>query len=164
MAGFPCWARCSEVSDELVRAQPPGNLGGRGPSRAWVTLRHEDGGQRPDSPVIGARTQRSSRLYKLTGFFCTLSRVRWKASGRPRNKSVATSECSPTLSRMTSPAIPCRCTAARTASKACFGFCAIMPATMPVRMSPVPPVAMPGLPVVLPRLLHRGARPACDVL
>ena len=29
-----------------------------------------------------------------------------------------------------------------------FGFCAIIPATMPVRMSPVPPVDIPGFPVV----------------
>ncbi len=54
-----------------------------------------------------------------------------------------------TISPITSPASPCRCTAASTARNAYLGFCAIIPATMPVKISPVPPVAMPGLPVVL---------------
>ena len=89
--------------------------------------------------------------------------VRRKASGNPRSRSVATNECSPTLSRITSPASPCRCTAARTAHNASFrilrNHCR---ATIPVRMSPVPPVDIPGFPVVFDpglaiRLDHQSA-------
>ena len=54
------------------------------------------------------------------------------------------------LSRITSPARPCKWTAVITAESASllFGCCAIIPATIPVRISPVPPVDIPGLPVV----------------
>src|SRR5579871_292238 len=41
--------------------------------------------------------------------------ARQNASGRPRSRSVATIECSPTLSNIPSPDEPCRCTAAHTA-------------------------------------------------
>ena len=37
-----------------------------------------------------------------------------------------------------------------------FGFCAIIAATMPVRMSPVPPVDIPGFPVVLTQASPSG--------
>ena len=43
-----------------------------------------------------------------------------------------------------------------TAAKAFLGCCAIIPATMPVRISPVPPVAMPGLPVVFTQASPSG--------
>src|SRR5271157_3853473 len=72
---------------------------------------------------------------------------RRNASGNPVSRSVATSECSPTVSAATSPANPCRCTAATAARAASFGICARTPAVIPVRISPVPPVAIPGFPV-----------------
>ena len=89
---------------------------------------------------------------------CAARCARRNASGKPFRRSVATRECSPTCSRITSPASPCKCTAAQAARSVSFGlamdfcalaFCAMKPATMPVRMSPVPPVDIPGFPVVL---------------
>jgi hypothetical protein len=61
--------------------------------------------------------------HQCTSVSSAISRVRRKASGSPSRRSVATSECSPTLSRITSPASQCRCTAASTATKACFECC-----------------------------------------
>src|SRR5881398_1038682 len=99
---------------------------------------------------------RAPQIQILTSFWLACSRARRKASGKALSRSVATSECSPTVSRATSPARPWRCTAARTASKIRSGFCAIKPAIIPVRMSPVPPVAIPGLPVVLTQTMPSG--------
>src|ERR1039457_4052515 len=83
--------------------------------------------------------------------------ARRNASGRAASKSVATRECSPMVSAATSPASPCRYTAATAARGMLFGICAITPAVMPVRMSPVPPVAMPGLPVGLTHAVPSGS-------
>src|SRR5437660_6295398 len=99
---------------------------------------------------------RAPQIQILTSFWLACSRARRKASGKALSRSVATSECSPTVSRATSPARPWRCTATRTASKIRSGFCAIKPAIIPVRMSPVPPVAIPGLPVVLTQTVPSG--------
>jgi len=60
--------------------------------------------------VISEKRHRVQTTHHDVSFSRAVARVRRKASGKPRSKSVATSEYSPTVSRITSPASPWRCT------------------------------------------------------
>src|SRR5437868_3505536 len=118
-------------------------------------------GQRHASTVIDRTEHRGSFLHTLTyekircpidnyppAFAGGQSATVRNALGKYLIKSLAISDTSPSSAAPRSPAKPCTCTASRAASKG-FNPCPNSAVVMPVSTSPLPPVAMPGLPVLL---------------
>src|ERR1039458_7099648 len=70
------------------------------------------------------------------------------ASAKCVTVSVARTVCSSIARAAKSPASPCKYTAASTALATSSGNCASIAATIPVRMSPLPPFAIAGFPLV----------------
>src|SRR6266851_3595254 len=78
------------------------------------------------------------------------------ASERCVTVSVATTVCSSIARTAKSPASPCRYTAVSTARATSPGNCASIPATIPVKISPLPPFAIAGFPLVFTAIEPSG--------
>src|SRR5205823_4630946 len=88
----------------------------------------------------------------------SLVTVLWNARGTASTRSPAIIECCPSSAAARSPASPCKYTApATTSMTGRLANWARRPAVSPVSTSPVPPVAMPGLPVGFTHTCPSGA-------